>query len=288
MLPELRGTPMSDAMPSAPKSIEDLVAHGYEVNLRDYLREGWRSFKRYPTGFLGFAMLFTVASQGPLAFARIFGQLISVFVQVMMMAGLAMVVWKQMQRDPIRFSDFFPDWNTAGRLLVCTIVGLLLIAGGLFLFVVPGIYLIVAYTFSYMLIVDRGYSAWQALEASRRVVNRNWWKVAGLTGLMLILMAGGMMLFCLALGLPLGAVLSHYYPEVSLSDLPFGPSDSSIIVNMGMMVGVASGAMMGLGLGTALAGCMFGVAYADIFGLTRRLQAPAPLEVKIGTASSGL
>ena len=92
----------------------------------------------------------------------------------------------------------------------------------------------------------------------------------------------------LALGLPLGAVLSHYYPEVSLSDLPFGPSDSTIVVNMGMMVGVASGAMMGLGLGTALAGCMFGVAYADIFGLTRRLQAPAPLEVKIGTASSGL
>jgi hypothetical protein len=265
---------MSDAMPSAPKSIEDLVAHGYEVNLRDYLRQGWENFKRYPTGFLGFAMLFTVASQGPLAFARIFGQLISVFVQVMMMAGLAMVVWKQMQRDPIRFSDFFPDWSTAGRLFLCTIVGLLLIAGGLFLFVVPGIYLIVAYTFSYMLIVDRGYSAWEALEASRRVVNRNWWKVAGLTGLMLILMVGGMMLFCLALGLPLGAALSYFYPEVSLSDLPFGPSDTSIIVNMGMMVGVASGAMMGLGLGTALAGCMFGVAYADIFGLTRRLQAP--------------
>ncbi len=104
---------------------------------------------------------------------------------------------------------------------------MLLVVGGLFLFVLPGIYLLVAYTFSYMLIVDRGYSAWQALEASRRVVNRN----------------------------------------------------------MGMMVGVASGAMMGLGLGTALAGCMFGVAYADIFGLTRRLQAPAPLGIKIGTAS---
>jgi hypothetical protein len=264
---------MADVIPAAPKAIEDLVAHGYSVNLTDYLREGWRNFKRYPTGFLGFAMLFTVVSQGPLAFARIFGQLVSVFVQVIMMAGLAMVVWKQMQRDPIRFGDFFLDWNTAGRLFLCTIIGMLLI---------------VAYTFSYMLIVDRGYSAWQALEASRRVVNRNWWKVAGLTGLMLILMVGGVILFCLALGLPFGAVLSLYYPEVSLSDLPFGPSDSTIVVNMGMMVGVASGAMMGLGLGTALAGCMFGVAYADIFGLTRRLQTPAPLGIKIGTASSGL
>src|SRR5256885_9052598 len=122
---------MADVMPAAPKAIEDLVAHGYSVNLMEYLREGWRNFKRYPTGFLGFAMLFTVVSQGPLAFARIFGQLISVFVQVMMMAGLAMVVWKQMQRDPIRFGDFFPDWNTAARFFFCTIICVLLLAGGL-------------------------------------------------------------------------------------------------------------------------------------------------------------
>ena len=270
-----------------PKSIDELVAQGYRITPMDYLREGWRTFTRYPTGFLGFALLFTVASQGPLVLAHVYGQFLSVVIQVIMMAGIAMVVWKQMRSDPISFVDFFPDWDTVGQLILCTVVGLLLVAGGLVLFVVPGIYLIVAYTFAYMLIIDRGFSVWQALEASRRVVNKNWWKVASLTGLMVALMAGGTALFSLALGLPLGVVLSFYYPDVSLSDLPFGPSASGTVVNMGMMIGVASGAMMGLGLGTALAGCMFGVAYADIFGLeARRVQPLEPFAEKLPTDSS--
>ena len=278
---------MADGIMAEPKSVEELVVHGYRIRPMHYLREGWRTFTRYPAGFLGFALLFTVASQGPLVLAHAYGQFLSFVLQVIMMAGIAMVVWKQMRSDPISFIDFFPDWETVGQLILCTIVGLLLIAGGLLLFVLPGIYLIVAYTFAYMLIIDRGFSVWQALEASRRVVNKNWWKVAGLTGLMVALMAGGTTLFSLVLGLPLGAVLSQYYPEVSLSDLPFGSSESNSVVNMGMMVGVASGAMMGLGLGTALAGCMFGVAYADIFGLTaRRVQPLEPLAEKVPTVSS--
>ena len=278
---------MVDRIIAEPKSIEELVAHGYRIRPMDYLREGWRTFTRYPAGFLGFALLFTVASQGPMVLAQVYGQLLSVVLQVIMMAGIAMVVWKQMRSDPTSFVDFFPSWETIGQLILCTIVGLLLIAGGLFLFVLPGIYLIVAYTFAYMLIIDRGFSVWQALEASRRVVNRNWWKVAELTGLMVALMAGGTALFSLVLGLPLGAVLSQYYPDVGLSDLPFGPSESDSVVNMGMMVGVASGAMLGLGLGTALAGCMFGVAYADIFGLTaRRVQTLEPFAQKLPTVSS--
>jgi len=283
----VKATAMADGIIAEPKSVEELVVHGYRIRPMNYLREGWRTFTRYPAGFLGFALLSTVASQGPLVLAHAYGQFLSFVLQVIMMAGIAMVVWKQMRSDPISFIDFFPDWETVGQLILCTIVGLLLIAGGLLLFVLPGIYLIVAYTFAYMLIIDRGFSVWQALEASRRVVNKNWWKVAGLTGLMVALMAGGTALFSLVLGLPLGAVLSQHYPEVSLSDLPFGSSESNAVVNMGMMVGVASGAMMGLGLGTALAGCMFGVAYADIFGLTaRRVQPLEPLAEKVPTVSS--
>jgi hypothetical protein len=278
---------MADSIIAEPKSIEELVAQGYRIRPIHYLREGWRTFTRYPTGFLGFASLFTVASQGPLVFAQVYGQFFSIVLQVIMMAGIAMVVWKQMRSEATGFTDFFPAWETIGQLILCTIVGVLLIAGGLLLFVVPGIYLIVAYTFSYMLIMDRGFTVWQALEASRRVVNKNWWKVAGLTGLMVLLMVGGTAVFSLVLGLPLGLVLSQYYPDVSLSDLPFGPAESNVVLNMGMMVGGVSGALMGLGLGTALAGCMFGVAYADIFGLTaRRGEAIEQFAQKLPTVSS--
>jgi hypothetical protein len=277
---------MADRIVAEPKSIEVLLADGYRIRPKEYLRQGWEIFKRDPTGFLGFALIFTVASQGPLFLTPVFGQFLSVALQVIMMAGIALMVWKRMRTDQARFSDFFPDWDTVGHLILCTIVGSLLIVAGLFLFVLPGIYLIVAYTFSYMLIVDRGLGVWQALEASRRVVGRHWWKVAGLAVIAIVLMAGGTVLASLVLGLPLGAFLSQYYPNIDLSDLPFGPTDSSIVVNLGMMIGVTSCGLIGLGLGTALAGCMYGVAYADIFGLTGRAQSTQVLAEKAPTRST--
>jgi len=164
---------------------------------------------------------------------------------------------------------------------------LLLVVTGLILFVVPGIYLIVAYVFSNMLIVDRKLTPWQALEGSRRVVTRNWWGVAGLTGMMMGLMIAGAAMGILMLGLPLGAALNLYYPDVSLSDLPFGIAESKIVVNMGRMIGLVSGAILGLGLGTALAGCMLGFAYADVFGLSpARDQGPEAVAEKMRPVAS--
>ncbi len=276
----------AEPIASTPKSIEEITTQGYQVKSLDYLREGWATFKHYPTGFLGFAMLFTVASQAALTLGRGVGQVVSIVIQVLMLAGIAMVVWKERRSGPTRFTDFFPDWTTAGYLVICTILGLLLVVAGLML-IVPGIYLIVAYVFSNMLIVDRKFTPWQALEASRRVVTRNWWGVAGLTGVMMGLMVAGAVVTIVVLGLPLGAVLSVYYPDVSLSDLPFGPPESKVVVNMGRMVGIVSGAMLGLGLGTALAGCVLGIAYAHLFGLpVTPDQGPEPVAEKMRTVTS--
>ncbi len=269
--------PTSEPTAATPKSIREIIALGYHVKSLEYLREGWKTFKRYPTGFLGFAMLFTVASQAALTLGRVVGQLVGIVIQVIMLAGIAMVVWKETQKGPTRFTDFFPDWTTLGHLMVCTILALLLVITGLMLFIVPGIYLMVCYMFANMLIVDRKFTPWQALEASRRVVTRNWWGGAGLTGVMMGMMFGGAVVGILVLGLPLSAVLSLYYPDVSLSDLPFAPAASNVVVNMGRMIGIVSGGMLGMGLGAAFAGCMLGIAYADIFGLAAtHHQGPEP------------
>ena len=245
---------------------EELIDRKFLVKPFLYLEEGWRAFQRYPIGFLSFALLFTVLSQALPLLTSILGQFLSLAVQVLMLAGIAMVVWKVQRQDRAFFSDFFPDWRTTGRLLMCTVVGLLLICVGLVLFVIPGIYLLVAYSFAFTLIVDRGMGPWQALETSRRVVNKNWWGVFGLTIVMLLLIGGGMLAGGIVFGLPLGAFLAGYSTSMNLADLPFMPPDSGGQVNRGMLVGLLSGMMMGAGCGMALAGCMMGVAYADIFG----------------------
>jgi hypothetical protein len=262
---------MADGIAREPRTVDELLAQGYEVKTGDYLKQGWEQFKRYPIGFVGFALLLTLASQALPLFAQTFGQFLSVVVGVIMMAGIALVVWKQLQRRPAAFADFFPDWQTIGRLILCTALGLLLILVGLFLFVIPGIYLMVGYTFSYLLITDRGLPVWQALEASRRVVGKNWWGVLGLTAMTALLILGGMLVGGLFLGVPLGTLLAQYYPSVSIADFFSDPPgliiEMNMVVNQGMILALVSGMMLGMGLGVALGGCMLGVAYADIFGL---------------------
>jgi hypothetical protein len=265
--------------PPPPRSIEEILAQGYTVRTGDYLREGWEIFCSYPVGFLAFAFLLTLASNAVPFLMPVAGQLIAVTIQLIMMAGLALVAWDQMRMRPAVFSDFFPGWRTAGQLFLCTVIGLFLIAVGLFLLVLPGIYLIIAYTFSYMLIVERRLGIWQALEGSRRVVSKHWWGILGLTIVVLFVIAAGIAIGGVLLGLPLGYAISGMFPRVSLEDLPIEIPLMGGTLNLGVLVGLISGTMVGAGVGVAIGGCMLGVAYADIFGLASERARPFEQEV---------
>ncbi|OLB24717.1 MAG: hypothetical protein AUH95_02275 [Nitrospirae bacterium 13_2_20CM_2_63_8] len=139
--------------------------------------------------------------------------------------------------------------------------------------VLPGIYLLVAYTFSYLLIVDRRMGVWQALEGSRRVVNKHWWGGFGLTLVMLLLVGIGGMIGAVILGGPIGYGLSGWFPEVSLDQLPLALPATGVTINLGMVIGLVSGMMVGGAVGVAVSGSMLGAAYADIFGLAASSQA---------------
>ncbi len=262
-----------DSTASGARSVEDILAGGYIVKTFEYLRQGWDAFTDNPVGFLGFTLALTFASQAVPLLAPVVGQLLSMAIQVVMFAGLAIVTWKQAQGGGTVFADFFPDWRTTAQLVWCTIVGLLLIVIGLAFLVLPGIYLLVAYTFSYLLIVDRRIGVWQALEGSRRVVNKHWWGVLGLTLVMLLLIGIGGMIGAGVLGVPIGYGLAGWFPEVSLDQLPLALPATGVTINLGMVIGVVSGMMVGGAVGVAVSGGMLGAAYADIFGLAGSLKA---------------
>jgi uncharacterized membrane protein len=62
--------------------------------------------------------------------------------------------------------------------------------------VIPFIYLLVAYSFTTILAVDKRVGFWEAMEGSRKVITRNWWSVLGL----LLLMIPFLILGVVALG----------------------------------------------------------------------------------------
>src|SRR2546428_10194584 len=262
-----------DSTTSGARSIDDILARGYTVNTVEYLRQGWDAFADNPVGFLGFTLALTFASQAVPLLAPVVGQVLSIVFQVVMFAGLAIATWKHPGGGNAAFGDFFPEWTTTVQLVWCTIIGLLLIVIVFACLILPGIYLLVAYTFSYLLIVDRRMGVWQALEGSRRVVNKHWGGVFGLTLVMLLLVGIGGMIGAVILGGPVRFWPSGRLPGGRLAQPPLARPATGVTINLGMVIGVVSGMMVGGAVGVAVSGSMLGAAYADIFGLAASSQA---------------
>src|SRR5262245_12114232 len=123
--------------PRSSRTFDEIVASGYRVRSLEYLHEGWQVFLARPVGFLGFALALSFAAQAVPFLAPMVGQVLSLGIQMVMMAGLAIVMWRELRHQPSSWGDFFPDWQTTSRLFVCTVVALLLIAAGFFLLILP-------------------------------------------------------------------------------------------------------------------------------------------------------
>ena len=55
-------------------------------------------------------------------------------------------------------------------------VAALLTVLGFMCLILPGVYLLVAWKFTFPLIVDKGLDFWTAMRVSRKVISKHWWK----------------------------------------------------------------------------------------------------------------
>jgi uncharacterized membrane protein len=130
-------------------------------------------------------------------------------------AGLYFYFLKKIRGLPVTFGDLFAGFTKA---FVALVVASLLIAifstVGLLLLVLPGIYLIVSYSFTYINVVDKGLGFWEAMERSRKVVTAQWWRVLGLLLLSIpfILLGLAALIFGIFVAIPLitGAFVYAY------------------------------------------------------------------------------
>lgn len=80
-----------------------------------------------------------------------------------------------MGRD-ISVSTLFEPYGMAIPLIAMYILEILLTTLGFVLFVLPGIYLSVAYAFAPILMIEKDMGVWESLEASRKAVTAYWWR----------------------------------------------------------------------------------------------------------------
>ncbi len=192
----LQETPAGSQAPS----IEQALSRGYDFNIGELLGEAWQRTQGTKGiiigGFLVFYAVLLVVSFVLGGILGVFGALsdspgavvigelvIGILASAMaypFMAGINMVGIRRAADQPISFNEIFSHFGRTVPLVITAIVMMLLIYLGMILLVIPGLYLAVAYMLAIPLVVERGLSPWQALEASRKAISQHWFKVFGL------------------------------------------------------------------------------------------------------------
>lgn len=176
-----------------PKDTTRLMAEGYSVHLKQYILQGWSIFIKNIGPYLLYATIFWAINIG-LEMIPVIGPFAAPIIIFPVAMGFFIYTAKKMKHQPARFEDFFTAFTYFAPLILVGILMNILIIIGFFLFILPGVYLAVAYLFASMLVVDRKMTPWQALETSRRIITKKWLHIFLLALILLSLNFTGVLL----------------------------------------------------------------------------------------------
>jgi hypothetical protein len=186
--------------------------------------------------------------------------------------GLYLVFIRRIRGQPAAVGDVFAGFSIAFvQLLLAGVVSGVLSSIGVFCCcILPGIYLVIAWTFGVPLVVDKKLEFWSALELSRKVVTRVWFEVFGLTLLVFLpCILGGVLIYALggasssfATSSAIRDILSSSQPDVGqLLKVLWTAASANLLMNF------IARTIVILNLPFAVGALMY--AYEDLFGTGR-------------------
>ncbi|MCU1715711.1 DUF975 family protein [Pseudomonas sp. 5P_3.1_Bac2] len=181
-------------------SIEKALQRGYDFSIDGLISEAWQLVKGSKgILFAGFVVFYLIIIAISIALTLAFGGvsvlsgsaelgivgelLTNLLVSALtypFLAGIMMVGIRRAAGQPIAFNQLFQHFDKLLPLVITGVLSTLLISIGFMLFVLPGLYLSIAYMLAMPLVVERGLSPWQALETSRKAISQHWFKVLAL------------------------------------------------------------------------------------------------------------
>ena len=192
------------------KDIQD-----YDFDIMEIIKAGWARMEGVKTQFVvGIAIYVAVALIVQVLLGLVFSQgteidpnylnqqivgILSYPILMPIMAGIIMMAIEYGRGQEIDFKSIFNYYHLTGKLAFAGILIYIMTMIGLVLLILPAIYLSVAYAFTLPLIVDKNMDVWEAMEHSRKTVTKHWFKVAGLMGLLSVIM--GISIIPLGIGL---------------------------------------------------------------------------------------
>jgi predicted Ser/Thr protein kinase len=207
---------------------QEILAHGYDLDIGSCVRRAWALVRSDFWPIIGVTALILalfafacsvggafVINQGhgePPAGSSVLGLL----VYGPLMGGLSLYYLKKIRREPTTIETAFSGFSHRFlHLFLAGFVTWLLTALGFVCFILPGIYLAVAWWFTLTLVVDKQLDFWSAMELSRKVVNRHWWKFFAFWLLVLLMYALGIVVLLVGLFItaPIAMIAATYAYE---------------------------------------------------------------------------
>ena len=184
-----------------------ILAQDYTLSLGSCVSRGWRLLRGNFWPFVGITALqiALLGFAGSIGGASVrngpFGN-----TSIEVTSALAMLVWgplvgglflyylKKIRAEKATVETAFIGFSSRFlHLFLAGFVTSLLTWLGFLCFVLPGIYLFVAWMFALPLVVDKQLDFWQAMELSRKTVSKHWFKMFGLSIVLLALIVAGAM-----------------------------------------------------------------------------------------------
>lgn len=203
-LPEVAALLASQSAPlirDAPSPKSEAEALAAEILTRDYhvdigrcMARSWELVKANFWLMVGaaFVVLLIDMAVGSIPYV---GFVASLALTYVLWGGVDWLYLRLARGQRAEFADVFAGFSLAFvPLMLFSLVAQLLMAVGLLLLILPGIYLMVAWLmFGPLLILDKRLDFWTAMELSRKVVHRHWWQVFGLLLVSLLVLLAGVL-----------------------------------------------------------------------------------------------
>ncbi len=208
--------------------VDRLLTVPVEVDIKSSFVRAWELYKLHPF-FFSLYMLLIVSIQGMVVIylqAYMIGY--SALLAPPLYAGFYLVANNLSRGEEVIYPDFFAGFRFWIPAAVVSLLSQTLIALGLIALIIPGIYLAVSYLFAIPMGIFGGLDPWAAMEWSRKLITRNWWRFFGLLLILVVLNLLGLVLagIGLLLTIPLTFLVLYVVFE-ELTREVFSEEDSS-------------------------------------------------------------
>ncbi len=186
--PESNLMQQSDYNDSEYGSIEDAITGNYKFEVGEVISEAWGKTKGFKRIFI-LALILIIVTQMVVMLVTgiifnaildlgiagaLIQQLLLLLVIMPIQMGVFLLGIKRSVNADVNVTSIFNHFDKTLKIFLTMLLMWIILTIGFLLFIIPGIYLSIAYFMAMPLVVEKDMGIWEAMETSRKAITKRW------------------------------------------------------------------------------------------------------------------